>query len=187
MKLHEIIAEEQEVNLIGKKISGLLVTGEAERWPGNFICTNIKLTSLKGSPKVIGGTFDCSSNKLTSIIGGPVEVDSDFHCGFNKLKTLDGAPKVVKRDFLCYSNDLSSLRNIHKIITRIDGCFDCEGNLISSHVLGLLLITGLTEIRSTENLMWIKILNRYVGRGKAGLIECQNELIEAGLEEFAQL
>jgi hypothetical protein len=32
-----------------------------------------------------------------------------------------------------------------------------------------------------------EIVNKHLGKGRAGMLQAQEELIEAGLEEFAQL
>ena len=55
-------------------------------------------------------------------------------------------------------------------------------------MLGLTLITDLKFVglslhdKTVEN-----ILNKHLGKGRAGMLMAQEELIEAGLEEFAQL
>jgi hypothetical protein len=64
--------------------------------------------------------------------------------------------------------------------------FVATGNPIKSHVLGLMLIDGLKTIR-LDNKQVEEILNRHLGKGRAGMLMAQEELIEAGLEEFAQL
>jgi len=45
---------------------------------GNFKCYLNKLTSLEGSPKIVGGDFDCSDNYLTNLNGAPMIVKNDF-------------------------------------------------------------------------------------------------------------
>jgi hypothetical protein len=75
---------------------------------------------------------------------------------------------------------------VYKHITEIKGIFDASDNPIKSHVLGLLLIKGVTEVR-LDNRHVEEIINRHLGKGRAGMLMAQEELIEAGLEEFAQL
>ncbi len=74
---------------------------------------------------------------------------------------------------------------MYKRITEIKG-IDASDNPIKSHVLGSLLIKGVTEVR-LDNEQVTEILNRHLGKGRAGMLMAQEELIEAGLEEFAQL
>ena len=133
-----------------------------------------------------GGDFSCASNELTSLEGAPSHVDGGFLCSNNKLTSLAGAPSHVGGSFYCSSNKLTSLKDVHKHITEIKGKFYAIKNPINSHVLGLLLIKGVTKVQ-LDNGQVEEILNKHLGRGRAGMLMAQEELIEAGLEEFAQL
>jgi hypothetical protein len=83
---------------------------------------------------------------------------------------------------------LTSLKNVHKIVKKIDGAFGCDGNKIKSHVLGVLLIEGCRLFRIDNNKVE-DIVNKYLKEpmSKQRMIDCQNELIDAGFEEYAQL
>jgi len=59
-----------------------------------------------------------------------------------------------------------------------------EDNPIKSSVLGLVKIKGLTNV-IFDNKKLEKIMNKYLPLGD--IFDCQEELIEAGLEEFAEL
>ena len=128
----------------------------------------------------------CSHNELTSLEGAPSHVNGNFDCSYNKLTSLEGAPSRVNGGFDCFDNKLTSLKDVHKHITEIKGIFYALKNPINSHVLGLLLIKGITKVQ-LDNKQVEEILNRHLGRGRAGMLMAQEELIEAGLEEFAQL
>ena len=132
------------------------------------------------------GDFNCSDTWLTSLKGAPSRVDGYFYCSDNKLTSLEGAPSHVGGSFSCSVNKLTSLKDVHRHITEINGKFYAVGNPITSHVLGLLLIKGATRVY-LDNKQVEEILNRYLGKGRAGMLMAQEELIEAGLEEFAQL
>lgn len=181
-----------------------------------FNCWGKGLTSLDGSPSHIHGSFWCINNKLTSLEGGPTQVDGDFNCCDNnlgslkgaprrvgvpgklggmficrgcKLTSLEGAPEYVNAAFDCSENKLVSLKNVHKFIKELRSQFDATKNPIKSHVLGLLLIKGITNIR-LDNKQVERILNKYLGKvgsDRSMLLQAQEELMEAGLEEFAQL
>ena len=153
---------------------------------GNFFCANNRLTSIEGAPSHVDGYFNCASNELTSLEGAPSRVDGNFDCAYNKLTSLEGAPSHVGGDFYCHNNKLTSLKDVHKHIAEIKGIFYALDNPINSHVLGLLLIKGVTKVR-LKNKQVEEILNRHFGKGRAGMLMAQEELIEAGLEEFAQL
>ena len=166
----------------GKSVADLGIDYEG----GNFYCYNNKLTSLEGAPSHVDGYFNCSVNKLTSLAGAPSHVGDDFSCSHNELTSLEGAPSRVNGDFYCYYNELTSLKDVHKHIAEIKGIFYAIENPIESHVLGLLLIKGVTEVRLDDRRVK-EILNKHLGKGRAGMLMAQEELIDAGLEEFAQL
>ena len=153
---------------------------------GNFSCRACTLKSLKGAPSHVDGSFYCNDNELTSLKGAPSHVGGSFYCYINELTSLEGAPSHVGGDFWCSNNELASLKDVHKHVTEIKGEFYAFDNPIKSHVLGLLLIKGVTKVR-LKNKQVEEILNRHLGKGRAGMLMAQEELIEAGLEEFAQL
>lgn len=166
MKFSEFIKEEIATTLIGMTINGELVTPETSHhiWHGDFDCRAHTLKSLNGAPKIVKGAFNCGGNMLTSLEGVPKQIDGIFDCSYNKL---------------------TNLKDIHKMITKIGGSIFCHKNPIQSHVLGLLLIPGIRRIFSFD--AWAPILNKHLGTGRKGMLNCQNDLIEVGLEEYAQL
>ena len=171
MKLSEYLrlSEEQEVTLIGKKISGKIFTAEmsGKPWKGNFVHFDSDLTSLAGAPSSVGGDFFCYNNNLTS---------------------LEGAPSSIGGDIYCNDNKLTSLHDIHKIIKKMNGEFWVEGNPITSCVLGVLLIEGCIGL-VIDNKKVQHIVNKYLPntRGFSAVIECQSELLDASLDEYAKL
>ena len=96
---------------------------------GNFDCSKLGLTSLKGAPKKVSGEFDCSENQLTSLEGAPQEVGGSFYCYDNQLTSLEGAPTEVGRNFYCYGNQLTSLEGAPQKVGR---WFDCSINQLTS-------------------------------------------------------
>ena len=175
MKLKDLF-EAKEKNLLGLEINGKLITDKThlEKWEGNFYCDNNQLTSLEHCPTSVDGDFFCSHNKLTSLEHCPTSVvGGNFYCDHNKLTSLEHCP---------------SLKDVHKHIKQISGVFYADGNPIKSHVLGLLLIKGCAGIM-LDNKKVQNIVNKYLpnDRGHSGLAACEDELIEAGLEDYAQL
>lgn len=64
---------------------------------GDFDCSDNKLKSLKGAPKIVGGNFDCSNNRLTSLEEAPRRVKGDFLCHNNSVQfTIEDVMKVTK-------------------------------------------------------------------------------------------
>jgi hypothetical protein len=151
--------------LFEEERSVLSVCGRFPRvFTGIFVANNIELTSLKGSPEEIIGDFDCSANYLTS---------------------LEGAPSSIGGNFVCDYNAITSLHNIHKQIKYIGGYANFEYNPIKSHVLGLLLIKGLKYVYLTNGKV-ADIIDKHLS-GDRDVFACQEELIEAGFEDYAQL
>jgi hypothetical protein len=179
MKVHELFeAKERSIlSVMGK---------QPEHVDGDFYCSDNKLTSLEGAPSSVGGNFFCSDNKLTSLERAPSSVGGTFFCSDNKLTSLEGAPSSVGGDFFCTANKLTSLHNIHKQIKHIGSEHaDFNNNPIKSHVLGLLLIDGLKYV-FLDNKKVEEIITKHL-LGERDVFACQEELIEAGLEDFAQL
>lgn len=86
-----------------------------------------------------------------------------------------------------------SLKDIHKQISTVNGTLTIHGAYnISSNVLGLLLIKGLTDIDFDEKAMifttpkWIPIIKKHFREGK-DVMDCQEELIQAGYKDYARL
>lgn len=75
---------------------------------GYFDCSDNKLTTLKGCPKLIDGFFDCSNNELISLKHGPIKVGSFYNCYNNKLTDLSHLPKVIEESIDFRFNDLIS-------------------------------------------------------------------------------
>ena len=96
---------------------------------GDFNCSGLNLTSLKGAPQEVGRDFDCSWNKLTSLEGAPQEVGRNFNCNGNHLATLKGAPQKVGGGFWCYINRLISLEGAPQ---EVGESFNCYNNRLIS-------------------------------------------------------
>ena len=113
--------------LISKDGKGFIV--DFGKITGDFDCSDLGLTSLKGAPQEVGGYFDCSYNQLTSLEGAPQEVGGDFRCYYNHLISLEGAPQTIGGDFSCSNNKLTSLKGAPQTV---DGNFSCSENQLTS-------------------------------------------------------
>jgi len=151
---------------------------------GNVNLYKLKLARLPAKFGEVGGDFYCSRNQLTSLEGAPSQVGGYFSCADNKLTSLEGAPSQVGGYFSCADNKLTSLVGIHKIIKSCK-TIGLSGNPIKEGGLGLLLIKDLKYIGADQPAL--KIIAKYLGKGKRGMIDCQTELIKAGYKEFAKL
>lgn len=178
MKLHELFEDkERSILTVMRDRSGDL--------HGNFTCTSKNLTSLEGAPTTVAKSFDCSYNRIKSLKFAPKEIGSDFFCIDNDLTSLEGIPSIINGNLFISGNKLTSLHNIHKQIKRMGAYANFSNNPITSHVLGLLLVNGLYSI-NLDNPKVDTIMNKHLN-GDRDVFACQEELIEAGLDEFAQL
>ena len=175
---------------------------------GDFNCRYCEdLTSLEGAPDSVTGNFYCNScTSLKSLEGAPDSVTGDFFCGScTKLTSLEGAPDST-RDFYCNScynltslegapdstgnfdcsgcTKLTSLEGIGiKYLKQINGEINLLGTPIKSHVLGLMKVKDLKEVKM-DNKEVEEIINRHLR--SRNINKCRAELEDAGLEEYAK-
>lgn len=147
---------------------------------------NKQAIDINNAPSRVDGNFSCTFSRLTTLDGAPQYIGGDFYCYRNLLSSLKGAPSHVGGDFVCFRNQLTSLKDIHKQVKFIGGELLAQGNPIASHVLGLLLIDGLKRVE-IDNKKCQKIINTHLGKGKRGMFDAQQEMIEAGFPEMAKL
>lgn len=58
---------------------------------------------------VVEGRFDCSHNQLTSLVGTPQIVGGGLWCDNNQLTSIEGAPQTVGGLFMCRNNPIIHL------------------------------------------------------------------------------
>ena len=196
MKVHELLKNrlllESDVTLetvrslkyLINPTTGEYYTGEVNVI-GNVNLYDQELVELPVKFGEVNGYFSCDFNKLKSLEGAPHTVGDSFDCSNNQLTSLESTPHTLGNIYVCNNNYLTSLVGIHKLIKKINGTMYVGNNPIRSGGIGLILIEGLTEIDS--ELPALRIINKYLGQGKKGLLLCQDELIEAGYEEYARL
>ena len=178
MKLHELFEEKSKNDveyLYGDRYKG-------KPYTGHFSVSDMNLTSLNGCPSEVDGAFVCSNNKLTNLIGGPTEVKY-ITADDNKFSSLRGAPSIIHKNGFFQNNELTSLHNIHKEILEAEELY-FQKNPIKSNILGLLKIKNLKLVKFDDEKLEA-IIKKYLPMGN--LLECQQELIDTGLEEFAKL
>ena len=136
---------------------------------GYFNCSNNKLISLEGAPRLVGGYFDCSDNQLTTLEGGPQLVGGDFVCDYNKLTTLECCPKSVG-GFDCSYNKLTTLEGSPK---SVGVNFSCSRNKLTTLEGGPKSVGGNFWCRNNKILTFEGAPN-HVG----GYFECDGNPIE---------
>jgi len=177
-------------------------------WKDGKICSHnsLKLGNLDWREipypfGLIDGEFSVYKNDLTSLKNCPYRVNEDFMISDNALESFEGAPKFIGGD--CYMGNqamLESLHDIHKHFNEIKGGWISIPPSIKSHILGLVLIKGLVDVTISASgnpnnnpnknqtlSKAVSIIQKYLGKGRSGVLDAQNELIENDLEDFAKL
>ena len=135
------------------------------------------------------GDFYCSRTQIKSLEQGPSWVGGVFYCSETEIKSFEGAPSYVGGGVNCWNTNIASLHNIHKQIKHI-GTQLYLSNTVKSHILGVMLIKGLRGIKfhlgNTEQKQVENIINKHLA-GNRNVHDAQEELIEAGLAEYAKL
>ena len=151
------------------------------------------LTSCNNFPKYVGGDFWLEARSVTDLRGCPETVEGEeCHIG-GEFSSLEGITRYVNNGQMTIkSPKLTSLQNIHKHISFVEDRLDINAP-ISSNILGLLKIRGVRtfglEVRDYPQFYECNaafgIVKKYV-RSK-DVFACQEELIDAGLKDYAEL
>lgn len=190
MKIKEILEEQRVIEgdiTLPEKTTKLDFEGATIK--GNFTCYQTRVTSLKGAPSRVEGNCRFGALRLRSLKGCPSYVGGFFECSGTKITSLEGAPEYTGHDFWCGHTKIRSLHDVHKQIKYIGGSAYLSHTIISN-VLGLILIKGLKKIGFVgPNDAHIKvqlIINKHL-KGDRDVHACQEEMLEAGLVEYAKL
>jgi len=152
---------------------------------GNVIIDDFDSAEFPQKIGVVTGVFMSNTPYLSSFKNFPSEVSDDFYLVGSKISTFEGLSIKVGGDIILDSNTMmSSLHNIHKHILQMNGDLAIEGDAIKSHILGIMLVKGLKSVKSTSD--HFKIINKHLA-GSKDLMECQEELINAGFGQYAKL
>jgi len=119
-----------------------------------------------------------------SLKGCPRKVDSAFYVKGNA--SFEGAPLECNGVYIA---DRDSLTNIHKHFNTIHRVITI-GEQIKSNILGILLIpnfNGSLKGQGNGNVEKACKILESCERSKKGVLEAQDKLEDAGLEEFAKL
>lgn len=185
----------------------------ASRYPlgyevkGNFVLRSDDVTTLKGCPIRVQGDFTAAYNHgIKSFEHSPNLVSGDFEMNDCRITSLAGL-KIKAKSVDLNDNQITSLRNIHEHI-ETESLY-INFNPIASNVLGLFKIKGLKTLEAffnptntdDDDLSYMldgrnkmaearviveQMFNKF-GATNRGLIECQEALLDADLEEFAHL
>jgi len=151
----------------------------------SLYASNCKLTSLEGLSMKFLQELDVSGNQLTSLIGCPTQDITELDASSNLLTSLEGVPQRIGTLNVAQNKGLVSLEGIGHKFLKVCERIDVTGCKIKTNALGLLMISGLDQIDG--DFEGLEIIQKHLGTGQSGLIDAQHELIEAGLEDLAEL
>ena len=171
--------------------------GSPEIIGDDFEVSGNRIASLKGAPVQIYHAAYFSSNKIRSLKGCPTLVKNTLALNDNEIEDVtDGERISVGKHLFLSNNKIKSLVGISNSFERINGFLKISGNPIEEGGVELLLIPGLTDVDFTDSKSGLDdfrqleiILNKYLKqkKGDSVIYDAQQELIDAGLEEFAIL
>jgi hypothetical protein len=142
------------------------------------------------------GTIDVRGNVSFKWDGNtlPVQfgrIEGSFNVNDSTLTSFVGFPHYVQNVVYCSRTNIRSLHGVEKAVKYVGDTFFCTGNL-PTHMLGLLLIEGITNVRiddvdkkGNSNEVLQRIINKHIG-GKGDILVCQDELIDAGFIDQAR-
>lgn len=115
---------------------------------GDLLCDGTWLSSLEGSPRIIGGKMEVYDTEIKNFKGGPNEIGGDILAWSCKITSLEGLPENFNGKVDVSRNHLSTLKGLPKFVssllvpynslTKLDGCpivlenFDCSNNKLKS-------------------------------------------------------
>lgn len=170
----------------------------------SFWCFDNKLTSLEGCPSYVGHDFQTWQNQLTSLQGSPTKIGGLFDCHDNQITSLEGGPTSVcagpglkdpkaSSYYECGDNPLTSLNGLP---------VDLNGGSFRLSFLPNLSLIKILFIKNVHSLSFFNkddedairtgigianIMNKYIGKGRGGALQCAAELTKAGYKGNARL
>lgn len=150
--------------------------------------------------KSVSGEFDASNAKLTTFEGSPEIITLDKYkvipAAFFRgtMTSLDGITKEADFISITGCTKLTSLKDVHKHIA------SCRviaiPSTIKSNILGLLRIKNISSVTvhnvggmpANDDLSRaIGIIKKYIGKIPGGIVSAQQELIDADLDDYAEM
>jgi hypothetical protein len=175
---------------------------------GTFDIRERGLKTLVNSPQTCVRYF-CNKNSLMTLEGCPQYVEEAFNCTGCGLTSLEGAPQMGPQGwFLAVDNKLKDLQGTPSHLFSLDMSWNyleslqglplhCQKIALTWHkdlpLLRLLLVQDLRVVEFSgagfipDRDILNNIINKYKGKGYAGMVPCARELIRAGLTGNARL
>ena len=146
-----------------------------------------RLGHLEGGADV---DIDVQLLEINSLEGCP-ETARYFSCSRNPLTSFEHTPKNVKSFSAVEMPNITSLKGFDKIVKKAESVYFNKTPLVSN-VLCLLNIEGLQEItiawgKGSPDLFKAQAILRDALKNGKDIFDCQEQMLDAGLEDFAKL
>ena len=181
------------LSLFGLDLVDLRIIKDIVEVVGDFDCSDNKLRSLKGCPRIVGQDFFCNDNEIISLVGCSKKIGGDFDCTNNEIVSLRGVPRSIGGTFECAGNLLNSLEYAPSVgpdgsfncnscgIISLEGCpktigrtFDCSNNNLKTLEDGPEIVYS--DYACYSNMLRsLKGVAEYIG----GDLECQNNRLRS--------
>ena len=151
---------------------------------GTFKATMRKLTTLVGSPHTVGHQFICWGNQITSLEHAPTKVGAEVYAHDCQLTNLIHAPECT--ELFVQNNPLKSLEGMPANLKVFGFTFDPHLPMLKSLQAEKISLYAKEGLDNQQALTCYKILNKYAGRGQAGIIHAARDLIQKEYTENAR-
>jgi hypothetical protein len=190
------VSMEGTINVVGSTLERIPV--KFGNVGGNFSWVAGSLSSLENGPTQVGGNYIVTGGTFASLAGGPTSVGGDYSVMANTaLTSIDGVASNIGGMLLFdRCSKLTSLEGIHEKVQSVETLTvtDCP---IQSNILGVMMIEGLqsfdldpgSTIRgdiANKMRKAASIVRKHIESEARDPFACMDELIEAGLDEYAQ-
>jgi hypothetical protein len=163
-----------------------------------------KLTTLKGCPQHVGSIFEVrNAQNLRSLEHGPQTVGESYIVFNSSIKSLEHCPTDIPERFIIeYCYFITSLKGCPEKIGERFSISNCQYlkslDYLPKEILGKVYLFNCDKVFNLLRIFKIKgvksirfhknpiedIINKYLP--SRDIIGCQDELIEAGFEEYAR-
>jgi hypothetical protein len=186
------VSVDSEVTLASDNTSMKELPFKFGKVKGDFDTSSFMFTSLKNYPDTVVGALELDHMEhLTSLKGCPTKVGGYLSAQYCDLRDVENFPELGGNAYLEFNPRLTSLHNIHKTgKMRLDRTIRLDAKNIKSHVLGLLLLGCGAVVCPGDDPEWLVIINKYLKahrNTKEDVLSCQDDLIDAGLDDYAAL
>ncbi len=154
---------------------------------GNLNVSRNKISSLENIPEYIGNSLILDSNPITSLIGIHKKILKCVSISLYDLNIESGGLGLLFIEWLKCLNIIE----YHAKLLADESKSQLE--IVRNHInnggtpSSFIEYNNQQKLRKYKMIRFLIITEKYLGKGKNGVLACQQELIDEGLEEYAVL